>query len=862
MLSTSQLASPRARLLLARNALHSNPTAAQQSRQFCGFDLGRRRHRVFTLKYLVSLNRRLPWETLKSGSHKAAASSAGSTGKYTNLKDVKSWSDDLSGARPGRSIEDVERDAINHLFHKDDNVWTPLQNIRDYMHSSLHQSDKVTAESVLRATTDDSLDFIDPITNRRVSRAERGRYSAIKVDDPNAPRKLTPEEESKQYTDLGDYKPSKWNEPDGLPQLTPEERSKRYGDLPEYAQMNIDNPNAPRKLTPEEESKNYDDLDKYTSVTWNEPNGLPQLTPEEKSKMYEDLDQYGPVTWNEPNGLQEKSLEEKSKDYKDLHKYGPVTYDEPDGLRRLTPEEKSKNYTDLHAYGGPFTCRESVLKDYEALQNDPTPKAEPIPAKVQVRDAATPQYDDLDKYGPVRWHEPDGLRPLTSEELSKDYEDLYMYSQYPNAGPKTARVHPEEASKAYRDLPEYSAFPNAGPKVERIHPEEASKKYKDLPGYAVDGFVEPAKTRHIHPEELTKNYADLGNYEPQSFESPEKPYPMHPEQASKAYKDLHGYNASSPDVDSQELPDVVAASLREYEAKEKLQADVAASGASHHLSAIEESERALESLTADDIRSQVLSRLHRAVQEEEEEAAMEMSSMDESFPSELSKSESEPIEGITRKLAEMRAEKDPYSNDPKGLETSYSEECGGEAAEPVAKHYEPAPPTATVTARLTDEPAQYKILAYDASTQSVSVAETTSDEADVSSPPKLTEVLLRLSHASKLAVANASDLPCNAPSNPTRVNPVDMMGQSVAGNFASPTGFVNYDSLEDSHVKPAPPVGSSQQTRRDEAERMRPASPEKKKRSFGKKVVMGTVWVGGAAYAVGALAEHFSAAGK
>ncbi|KAL6856739.1 hypothetical protein J3F83DRAFT_751652 [Trichoderma novae-zelandiae] len=886
MLSTSQLASARARLLLARNALNSSPsTAAQQSRQFCGFDLGRRRHRVFAFKYLVSLNRRLAWDSPKSGSLKAAASSAG---KYTDLKDVKSWSDDLSGARPGRSIEDVERDAINHLFHKDDNVWTPLQNIRNYLHSSLH-SDKVTAESVLRATAGDSPNFIDPITNRRVSRAEHAKYSATKFDDPNAPRKLTPEEESKQYTDLGDYKPAKWNEPDGLPHLTSEERSKVYGDLPEYSKMKIDNPNEPRKLTPEEESKNYGDLDKYNPVTWNEPDGLPRLSPEEKSKMYGDLDKYGPVRWHEPDGLQERSQEEKSKDYNDLHKYGPAIWDEPNGLRRLTPEEKSKNYTDLHAYGGPFTCRESVLKDYETLQNDPTPKAEPIAAKVQVRDTASARYDDLDKYGPVRWHEPDGLRPLTPEELSKDYEDLHMYSQFPNAGPKTARVHPEEASKAYQDLPQYSAFPNAGPKVERVHPEEGSKNYKDLPDYAADGFVEPGKTRHVHPEELTKNYADLGEYEPQSFESPEKPYPMHPEQASKAYKDLHGYKAGSPDVERKEVPDAVAASLQSYDAKERLQADMAASGARHHGGGIEEAAIYLESLTADEIRSQVLSRISMAAREEEEEAEMEMSSMDESFPSELSKSESEPIEGITRKLAESRAERDPYSNDPKGLETSYSEECGGETAEALAKHYEATPATVTVT--VTDEPAKYKILAYDGSTKSVSVAETTSDEAEVSSPPKLTDVLLRLSHASKFlpyfkplqeqgydiasgggdvlifrktrpALANASDLPCEAPSKPARINPVDMMGGSVAGNFASPTGFVNYDSLEDCHLKPAPPPSTSKQMPRDEAERTGPASPEKKKRSFGKKVVMGTVWVGGAAYAVGALAEHFSAAGK
>ncbi|KAL7800270.1 hypothetical protein V8C37DRAFT_11843 [Trichoderma ceciliae] len=893
MLPTSQLASPRARLLLARNALNSGALASaqsltgQQCRQFCGFDLGRRRQRVFAFKYLVSLNRRLSWENPKSGSSKAAASSSG---KYTNPKDVKSWSDDLSGARPGQNIEDVERDAINRLFHKDNAAWTPLRNIRNYLHSG-RNSGQVTAESVLRATTGDSLNFIDPITNRRVSRAEHGKYSATSFDDPNAPRKLTPEEESKQYTDLGDYKPAKWNEPDGLPHLTPEERSKIYEDLPEYSKMEIDNPNAPRKLTPEEESKNYDDLDKYKPVTWNEPDGLPQLTPEEKSKLYEDLDKYGPVKWNEPDGLQERTQEEKSKDYKDLHKYGPATWDEPDGLRRLTPEEKSKNYTDLHAYGGPFTCRESVLKDYEALQNDPTPKAEPIPAKVEVRDSKPAQYEDLDKYGPVRWNEPDGLRPLTPEELSKNYEDLHRYAQYPNAGPKTPRVHPEEASKAYQDLPQYSSFPNVGPAVERIHPEEASKRYEDLAGYAVDGYVEPDKTRHIHPEELTKNYTDLGEYEPQSFDSPELPYPVHLEESTKAYKDLHGYKSTPPDVESKvEAPDVVAAGLESYDAKEKLQADMAASAARHCGSIIEgvgAEESSLESLTADDIRGQVMSRanLGQEMAGEKEEAELELSSMDESFPSELSKSESEPIERITSQLAQMRAEKDPYSNDPKGLETSYSEECGSEATAAVAKHYESAATT------ITDEPVTYKILAYDTSTKSVSVAQTTSDDHDASTPPKLTEVLLRLSHPSKFlpyfkplqehgydilsgggdvlifrknrpASPTASDLPSEPPSNTTRINPVDMMGRPVTGNFASPTGFVNYDSLEDGHRKPAPPFRTGKETQRDESERSGSVAPEKKKRSFGKKVVMGTVWVGGAAYAVGALAEHLSATSK
>jgi nitrogen fixation-related uncharacterized protein len=522
---------------------------------------------------------------------------------------------------------------------------------------------EVTPEDVLHATAlpvEETDSFIDPITNRRVVRsfapryadldeygpikdadpparptietlvqdaqryrstqfeepqglprvsAEEGskeykdldEYAPSTFDNPDKSRKLTPEEKTKNYQDLDDYNPVMWNEPNGLPKPAPEEQSKKYKDLDKYAAVKIDNPDAPRKLTPEEASKLYNDLHLYEAVRWNEPNGLVEPTPEEKSKQYPDLDQYGPVHWSEPDGLRPLTSEELSRNYDDVSKYGAVRWSEPDGLRKLTPEEISKQYDDLHKYAQGFVCADSLLEAHEAAQMDPTPKAEPLAARVNapIEDKSM-EYKDLSKYGPVRWNEPDGLRKLTPEELSKNYEDLHLYggaskwhepdglqsltaeekskdyrdlpeyAQYDNTGPKVERVHPEEASKQYEDLDGYAQHDITGPEVERIHPEEASKQYEDLSRYPSQGYEEPAQIGRIHPEDASKPYEDLskysspkfdsldkaypatadadtpiyddlGKYNPQQFDSVDKDYPIHPEEATKAYPDLHLY---------------------------------------------------------------------------------------------------------------------------------------------------------------------------------------------------------------------------------------------------------------------------------------------------------------------------------
>ena len=831
------------------------------------------------------------------------------------------------------------------------------------------------------------------------------KYKPEKWNEPNGRRKPTPKEESKKYDDLDKYRPEKWNEPDGLPKLTPEEESKKYDDLDKYSQTDIDDPNAPPKLTPEEksklytdlgkykavawnepeglrkvspeeESKQYDDLHSYNAVRWNEPDGLRQLTPEELSKEYHDLAKYGPVLWNEPDGLRRLTPEELSKFYQDLGEYKPVQWNEPNGLRRLTPEEESKKYDDLQAYDGPRTAEESVINAHEASQMDATPKGKPLPPRVEVvHENPGKDYKDLRKYGPVYWNEPDGLRKLTPEELSKNYDDLHLYGAVRWNEPDGLRIlTPEEKSKQYEDVEKYAAKDPTGPEVipVRRHPEEASKDYDDLDSYGPVRWNEPDGLRKLTPEEESKKYPDLSQYTANNDAARSW---RHPEEASKDYKDLDKYSPTQFDSPEQRYPIHQEATkqyedLDSYAASSEQRPTGSTGGASGNGSSASgggggkkgNNEGSFESLTADEVRANVLRRARhhgppRTLDEAktqyrrhwdpimkethaifgkdginpastpaiydksgvngEEEARTnggeaEASSMDESFPAETSRLEPALDRHARKRSSRMDAttraqvDKDPYSKAPQGLETSYVEECGGIPTWPtVVKHYGRKTAKGTESTEASDRTSEtnltqsYKILAYDPSTDSVRSAETSSAVHDTSKPMTPGDIVLRLANPAKFfphlsglgaegyemisghgdvlvfrKVRPASpDTPTDvADAGPARsppVNPIDMMGKPVTGNFASPTGFVNYDTLPEEPCKPAPPFRSNIDVRREEpvfsgtvgSEGIAGTKDKKKKRGVGRKMVIGTAYVAGGAYALGVMAEYFATAG-
>ncbi|KAF5669465.1 hypothetical protein FHETE_4969 [Fusarium heterosporum] len=629
----------------------------------------------------VPLVRHISWENrsrvafrkaMKGFNHPSDAS------KFASLDQVKTWASDLCGFRPGANIEDVERSAIDHLLRGDKKANIYKATFTYGHHFGGRSVDVETPKkNPFFAVHGDQASFIDPITNRRVSRSstagparyeDQAEYEPTDFIDVSAKADTTPkyddldkykptkdieteqqnqneyedldkykplvdeiptQDRSVKYDDLDKYGPVKHNEPDGKLPGSIEEDSKQYEDLHKYSSSSLDNPLVQPQLTAEEQSRFYKDLDQYKPTYWNEPNGKRSQSVEELSKNYDDLQKYEAVYWNEPDGLRQRSLEELSKDYKDLGSYGPVTWNEPDGLRRLTPEEESKKYDDLNSYDSPFEASQSVLKAHEKAQMDPTMRGKPLASKVDVPvEDFTSIYDDLHKYGPVHWNEPDGLRKPTPEELSKNYDDLHLYGAVswnePNGlrpltpeerskrykdthlyaiqdlSPPMTRVHPEEATKVYKDLPGYREFENGDGHELHTHPEEASKQYTDLNAYAAvendgsqtelvhtelassqyadldkypsAGFEEAPKFQHVHPEELTKSYTDLASYKHSGFTSQAQAYPVDPEDALKVCQDLHKYatvhNEQKAPNDAISVPlDEVARGLREFDSK-------------------------------------------------------------------------------------------------------------------------------------------------------------------------------------------------------------------------------------------------------------------------------------------------------
>ncbi|KAF4583129.1 conserved serine-threonine rich protein [Ophiocordyceps camponoti-floridani] len=196
--------------------------------------------------------------------------------------------------------------------------------------------------------------FIDPITNRRISKnssknspSVNAQTNSSEVKDahqvkPQYESGTAAEQPSGGYEDLDDYKePITWKEPDGLPDPPPED------------------------LT-----KNYDDLDQYGPVKWQEPDGLPEPNAEDKSKNYKDLKEYkapfvadDAVLSAHEKKQQTAQHNDQAGDYKDLGEYGPTYWHEPDGLMEPSAEDTSKKYNDLRNYKARYGSETPVLND-------------------------------------------------------------------------------------------------------------------------------------------------------------------------------------------------------------------------------------------------------------------------------------------------------------------------------------------------------------------------------------------------------------------------------------------------------------------------------------------------------------------
>ncbi|KAF5002140.1 hypothetical protein FGRMN_623 [Fusarium graminum] len=977
---------------------------------------GRRRGSI-RFQHPVPLVRRISWENrsrvafrkaMKGFNHPSDAS------KFASLDQVKTWASDLCGFRPGANIEDVERSAIDHLLRGDKKANIYKATFTHGHHFSGRSVDVETPKkSPFITVHGNQASFIDPVTNRRVSRSsttgtaryeDQAAYEPTDFVDVSAKADTTPkyddlakykptkdieteqqnqneyedldkykplvdevttQDQSVEYDDLDKYGPIKHNEPDGKLPDSIEEDSKQYEDLHKYSSSSLDNPLAQPQLTAEEQSKLYKDLDQYKPTYWNEPNGKISQSVEELSKNYDDLQKYEAVYWNEPDGLRLRSSEELSKNYKDLGSYGPVTWNEPDGLRRLTPEEESKKYDDLNSYDRPFEASRSVLRAHEKAQMDTTMRGKPLASKVDVPvEDFTSMYDDLHKYGPVHWNEPDGLRKPTPEELSKNYDDLHLYGAVswnePNGlrpltaeerskhykdthlyanqdlSPPMTRVHPEEATKQYTDLSAYAAAKDDGSLAERVHSELTSSQYADLDKYPSAGFEEATKLQHVHSEELTKSYTDLASYKPSGFTSQAQAYPVDPEDALKVCQDLHKYatvhkEQKAPN-DAISVPlDEVARGLREFDSKAGSQDSLDTTSIAYYrntnrsLTDSTEIDVDSDSGTAEAIRAAVLRRAHekspgaenpvlnigendRAEFQHISDEPKFTGNYSRDFPDEFAASwskdnstsksalypsnrgdKSEPLEEAIEDNVEPESMDGSFPIEGTRLQPALDRFAGsgledtylhipqttfsadhGQSATPKPESLSSSTEVNSETPQTSEEPKiiSYKILAFDPTSKTMSVAQATSTVDTNETPMPLPDALVQLTDPAKFlpffkSLENQGYEVISGSGHALVFRQMRSASEELADGAISPTDeIVRWGgTLPTSESIPIDTESEGRKhtgPKRSSGTRSRSST---KKRSIGRKVLVGTIGVAGSAYAVAMLAEYLSTKG-
>ncbi|KAM4058856.1 conserved serine-threonine rich protein [Hirsutella rhossiliensis] len=741
-------------------------------------------------------------------------------------------------------------------------------------------------------------------------------------DDSIASRERSHRLESRRPNGFSKNKLDGWKGSEDSLQQASHKEPKLYDDLNQaYANLNKFNYGLGSKNSAENdgnhpaqsqssvelESKNPSDHAKFKSVSGNESTTIPQKPSEELSNGYDDLEKYGPVLWNEPDGLCKPAPEESSKNYPDLDKYGPIYFNEPDGQQHRTADKSKQDkdldlYKKLEGYKVPFGADDAILAAHERSQ----------------------QYTDLDKYGPVYWNEPDVFRQL-NQGLGKcsHYAATplaHSRGAHAAASCKAPESHPVEQTKLkYEEPPKKRPDFDASRRAYAVDRNVTSKLYTGLSRDGSRTIINATRT----PLSATDRLSDKHRGQSDGVRCDS----LGTSRESVGFRTAADIRA---DVLRRARNDDKKAKLQKAKSEHELTWDATSKDAQDTLKQVKiKTERTLTGnyvrdfpqefatswSTANSPSKSSLSPKNGGGSGQPAAASSEMlnmerdeaepSSMDESFPSEETKLEPSLDRRSTRssaraatpRLDTQPAEEDMHSREPQGLETNYMEECGDRPAQPAfVKHYKARTPAETKNvpgeaSAEGEQPASYRILAYDAATGSLSIAETTSGVADTQTWASPAAVLPRLSSPSKFLphfarlheqgyeiVAGGGDVlvfrkvraaspeatskpgeTCQAWEAP--VNPIDLMGKPVTGNFASPTGFVNYDApagRDDS--KPSPPFRTSGGAATDER-RGGEHGRRRGKRGFGRKVVIGAVWVTGIAYAAGVLGEYFATGG-
>lgn len=223
---------------------------------------------------------------------------------------------------------------------------------------------------------------------------------------------------------------------------------------------------------------------------------------------------------------------------------------------------------------------------------------------------------------------------------------------------------------------------------------------------------------------------------------------------------------------------------------------------------------------------------------------VEPGSMDESFPVDNTRLKT----ALDRYAA--KGIKDPYSHEPQGLQTSYSEECGRPTMPIMETHYTPEAKESTTKKPEMPNMASYRIVAFDPVSRVMSVAEANSAAGASDKPMPIPDALVKL-------VDPANFLPYVKSLQEEGYEVVSGSGQmlifrkkqsademvSQGGN--SPPSDSIHRIWTDSHCK---------RSKRCVAR----AKKSTKKRNIGRKILVGTGLVAGSVYVVALLTNSSS----
>lgn len=604
-----------------------------------------------------------------------------------------------------------------------------------------------------------------------------------------------------------------------------------------------------------------EEMARYKPVYHNEPDGNPLSSADERvaedlTKRYdpEELAKYTPVYWNEPDGQpvaaeDSRVAEGLTKDYDpaELAEYKPVYWNEPDGQPLSSMDERAaegltKNYDPVE------------LQDYERPVQWNEPDGQPPTAAEELSEKQT----DLDQHGPIKYQDPDGHS--SSGQVDPEKEMLEEMSRDLENAARLASEELDRADEPSAEVLRKKVIADESRETERRRMlEQLMKRYQtasDATDYEASLAVKSARAKAANAESehhLTGSYAR---------DFPEEFYKDWTETLSKA-------------------PSETAQASDEF------------------LCESQNMDGGLEGAFGRPEPAKIQPALDRHLDDQPR---------------------------MTETSRTVGNDDSGSSATHQDLNTVHADESGGTPMSPAyVKHYggisasadkaSEATTPESIRHDATNEPTLYKILAYDPTMQKIEIAETSSFVPDTASALTPADALLRLSHPTrffphfaplqaegyeiisgtgdvlvfrKVRPETSKDKPAEKPSAydqlgptadesgavETRINPIDMTGRPrfspASANFASPTGYVNYDNIPEtaaSKLPPPPPkIKYNIDVHREEPVFSGPKAKSSdgqrgKKKSLGKRLVVGGVWVAGISYALGVISEFFTTGG-